>query len=67
MIIKVFIVRCSYCHAPLRDPNGMNHMPRYFYNSNDIEAALLEQDWDIKKGLQVCHSCSIKYTGSNEL
>jgi len=63
MIIKVLIVRCSYCHAPLRDPHGINHMPRYFYNPNDIEAALLEQQWSIEKGLQICYSCVQKHSG----
>lgn len=69
MIIKVFIVRCSYCHAALCDPHGTNHMPRYFYRSSDIEEAMAEQSWSIEKGLQVCFNCvqkSTNYSNSGE-
>jgi hypothetical protein len=67
VIIKVFIVRCSYCHAALCDPHSMNYMPRYFYRSSDIEEAMAEQSWSIEKGLQVCFNCVQKnsYNSSN--
>lgn len=45
MIIKVYIVRCSYCQAPLREPYGMDHRPKYFYTLDSIALAMNEANW----------------------
>lgn len=57
MIQKVYIVRCSYCHAPLLEPYGMDHRPKYFYTLDSIVLAMNEANWGTDNGLQVCNSC----------
>lgn len=57
MIIKVYIVRCSYCHASLRDPNGSDHRPMYFYQLDSIPEVMRESGWGVISGVQVCKSC----------
>jgi hypothetical protein len=57
MIHKVYIVRCSYCHAPLRDPTGLDHRPRYFYQLDSIQEAMSEAGWGTLRGMQICRKC----------
>lgn len=61
MIQKVYIVRCSFCKGPLRDPYIMDHRPKYFYELESIELALKQAGWDNINGTQICNSCSHKY------
>jgi len=57
MIHKVYIVRCSYCQAPLCEPHGLDHRPRYFYQLDSIPQAMSEANWGTVNGLQVCNRC----------
>lgn len=64
MIHKVYIVRCSYCHAPLREPYGLDHRPKYFYSIDNIQPVLKEAGWQIIHGAEVCKSCSERQRSS---
>lgn len=60
MIQKVLIVRCSYCHAPLREPYGMDHRPKYFYTLDSIAQTMREAQWKVIGGTEVCGGCAEK-------
>lgn len=64
MINKVYIVRCSYCHAPLREPYGLGHRPKYFYDLASIPQAMKEAQWTLVNGTEVCHLCNEKSKSS---
>jgi hypothetical protein len=57
MIHKVYIVRCSHCHAPLREPNGLDSRPRYFYQIDTIPLALKDAGWGVVNGMELCVKC----------
>lgn len=66
MIHKVYIVRCSYCHAPLLEPYGLGQRPRYFYDLAAIPQAIKEAQWTLMSGTEVCYSC-VEKNKSSEL
>lgn len=63
MIQRVFVVRCSYCRAPLRDPSTGSHTPRYFYEAASIPPVLIEQGWALVNGMELCRSCVQRNAG----
>lgn len=64
MIVKVYIVRCSHCQAPLRDSYGMDHRPKYFYQIDGIVQAMKEANWGTVNGMEICSSCFNQYRSS---
>ena len=66
MIHKVYIVRCSYCHAPLCEPNGLDHRPKYFYQVDGIPLAMKDVGWGTVNGMEVCRKC-LQKSGNSEL
>lgn len=63
MIHKVYIVRCSYCHASLYDSFGLAR-PKYFYNLDSIPETLSKEGWKVIQGVEVCRSCLQKQHNS---
>jgi hypothetical protein len=67
MIHKVYIVRCSQCHASLRDTKFFDYRPRYFYSIDSIAQALSEANWKVINGTEICNSCCNTSGFSTEL
>lgn len=66
MIHTVYIVRCTQCHAPLRDQYMPNHLPKYFYSVDNIPEVMKQQGWKTVNHTQLCSTCSSR-TPSTEL
>jgi len=67
MIHKVYIVRCSYCHAPLHDRMVADYRPKYFYTLDGILQALSDANWKVINGMDLCDKCHTKYGSYSEL
>jgi len=65
MIQRVFIVRCSYCRAPLRDPFTGSFTPRYFSEAAGIPPVLIEQGWAMVNGIELCRNCIKRNEGEH--
>lgn len=65
MIIKIYIVRCSFCHKFLPDPYALDQRtPQHFNSLDSIPLALEKAKWGTINGMQICKICHQQYCDS---